>query len=834
MKSPISSIALALRLFVRDWRAGELRVLIAALVIAVGSVTTVSFFADRVGRTIVHEASQLLGADLVVVSGQPIDFSIGEKARETGLQTSRAVRFRSMVRFGEDNLLTEVKAIGEGYPLRGRLHIRRQLEGDDFAPNGIPEPGKVWVDARLIRRLGISIGDIVALGERRFEVSALVSEEPESSAGFLNLGPRLMFNDADLASTELIVPGSRVQYRLFVAGDRDALQTFRPWVDSQLLIGQRVETIRDARPEIRSGLKRAERFLDLSALLAVVLAAVAVALAARRHLQRHLDACAMMRCLGALQNEVLWLHALQFVTAGTIATLIGCGIGFFCQYLLASVLAPLIQVPLPPPGLLPVLHGLATGFVLLLGFALPPLIALRKVPTMRVLRRDIGRPDPAGLGAYMLGSAAIAALVLWQAEDFALGAFVLAGVVGTIVACAVVTVIAIHFLRRTFEKAGFGWRMGLANIRRRQVGSVLQVVSIGLGLMSLILLTLVRNELLVNWQNALPPDAPNRFLVNIRSDQIAGLQQFLGEHDLSAPRLYPMVRARLTAVNGNPVSADDYADERARRLINREFNLSWSDTLQTDNRVVDGRWFDANDHGKALISVEDGIAETLGMSVGDVLSYDVAGAELKVTIASLREVQWDSFRVNFFVLAPPGVLESYPASWVTSFHLPREEAAVLDTLVRDFSNLIIIDVEAVLGQIVRMMDQVVRAVEFVFAFSLAAGVLVLLAAIASTHDERRLDAAVMRTLGATSRQLRTVQITEFIFIGALAGLFAALGATLVGWALAHNVLNVPYQISPTVWIIGLIAGAVTVTVAGLAGTYRLIRTAPMEVYRTVV
>jgi putative ABC transport system permease protein len=323
-------------------------------------------------------------------------------------------------------------------------------------------------------------------------------------------------------------------------------------------------------------------------------------------------------------------------------------------------------------------------------------------------------------------------------------------------------------------------------------------------------------------------------LVNIRTDQIASLQRFLADHGLAAPKLYPMVRARLTAVNGKPVSADDYIDERARRLINREFNLSWTDTLQTDNRIVEGRWFGNNDHGKALISVEQGIAETLGMSVGDVLSYDVAGAELEVKIASLREVQWDSFRVNFFVLAPPGVLESYPASWVTSFHLPREKGATLDTLVREFSNLIVIDVEAVLGQIVRMMDQVVRAVEFVFAFSLAAGVLVLLAAIASTHDERRLDAAVMRTLGATSRQLRILQITEFVFIGALAGLFAALGATLVGWVLAHNVLNVPYQISSTVWIIGLIAGAATVTAAGMAGTYRLIRTAPMEVFRSVV
>ncbi len=833
MKSRLSITALSLRLFVRDWQAGELRVLIAALVIAVGSVTTVSFFADRVGRTIVQEAGQLLGADLVVVSDRPIDPAIASEARSAGLLTSHAVRFRSMTRFGENNLLSEVKAVAEGYPLRGRLLIRRDLQGEDFAPGQIPAPGTVWADARLLRRLGVSIGQSVGLGERQFEVSAMVSEEPESSAGFLNLGPRLMFNEADLASTRLVVPGSRVQYRLFVAGAADALQTFRSSVDTQLRLGQRVETIRDARPEINSGLKRAERFLDISALLAVVLAGVAIALAARRHLQRHFDACAMMRCLGAVQNEVLWLHLLQFVAAGTIAALIGCGVGFVCQQLLASVLAPLVQVHLPPPGLLPVLHGVATGFVLLLGFALPPLVALRRVPTMHVLRRDLGRPDPAGIGAYMLGSAAIAVLVLWQARDLTLGGYLLAGVIGTIVACAAVTMLAIHLLRRPVERAGFGWRTGLANIRRRPVGSVLQVVAIGLGLMSLILLTMVRNELLVSWQKALPPDAPNRFLVNIRSDQIADLQRFFSDRGVAAPRLYPMVRARLTAVNDAPVSADGYADDRARRLVNREFNLSWNDALQDDNRIVAGKWFGKNDRGKALISVEEGIAGTLGLSVGDVLVYDVAGTKLEVKIASLREVQWDSFRVNFFVVAPPGVLDSYPASWVTSFYLPREEGAMLDALVREFSNLLVIDVEAVLGQVVRMMDRVVRAVELVFAFSLAAGVLVLLAAIASTHDERRLDAAVMRTLGATARQLRILQATEFIFIGALAGLFAALGATLIGWILAHNVLNVPYQVNPMVWIIGLIAGAATVTAAGMAGTYRLIRTAPMDVFRSV-
>ena len=810
-----------------------MRILFVALIIAVASVTTVSFFAERVGRAIVRESSQLLGGDLVLVSDRAIDAVLAEQAREVGLRTTRSVRFRSMTQTENDSLLTDVKAVGQAYPLRGQLRIRIEPEAADFSPGGIPEPGTVWVDTRLMRRLELSIGQHITLGERRFTVAAIVSEEPESSAGFLNLAPRLMLNEADLASTGLIVPGSRVRYRMYVAGEEPDLDAFRSFAEKQLKPGQRVESIRDARPEIRSGLERAERFLGLSALLTVVLAGVAIALAARRHMQRHLDACAMMRCLGAQQGEVLGLYGLQLLLAGVIAALIGSAVGFGLQQVLITILAPLIQVRLPDPGLWPMLTGFATGCVLLGGFALPPLIALRRVSTMRVLRRDLGVPDPTGFGAYLLGAGAIALLIMWQADDANLGATVLTGVVATMLACTAITMLAIRLLRRVLNDAGFGWRTGLANIRRRKVGSVLQISAIGMGLLSLILLTLVRNDLLTSWQRTLPPEAPNRFLVNIQTDQIAGLRRYFVAHDLAFPVLNPMVRGRLVAINGEEVRATDFLDDRAKRLINREFNLSWREDLYRDNAIVEGRWFDENDRGKSLVSVETGIAETLDLRLGDVLRYDVAGDTLEVTIASLRKVQWDSFRVNFFVLAAPGLLDSYPISWVTSFYLPAGQGELLDGLIREFPGFLVIDVEAVLGQVVRMMDQVVRAVEFVFAFGLIAGVLVLLAAIASTHDERRMDAAVMRTLGATSRQLRLLQVSEFMFIGSVAGLLAAIGATVVGWGLAEKVLGIPYQVNPMVWVVGLLTGVVTVTLVGMAGTNRLLRTPPMAVFRTV-
>ncbi|MGH8679502.1 MAG: ABC transporter permease, partial [Burkholderiales bacterium] len=516
---------------------------------------------------------------------------------------------------------------------------------------------------------------------------------------------------------------------------------------------------------------------------------------------------------------------------GLVAAMVGCAIGFAAQHVLAVFLAPLVRVALPAPGWMPVAQGIAAGFVLLLGFAAPPLIALKKVPTLRVLRRDLGVPDTLGWTAYVLGGAAMAGLILWQAQEVALGGYVLAGVVGTMLVSGVMAAGAIQLLTRAFAGAGFSWRFGLANLKRRAIGSVIQVIALGLGLMALILLTLVRSDLLASWQQSLPPDAPNRFLVNIQPDQIAAVERFFTKRAMAAPKLYPMVRARLVEINGKAVSSRDYLDERARRLIDREFNLSWTGQMQPDNVIVAGRWFGAGDRGQPVVSVEEGIAQTLGMALGERLTYDIAGERLEVRITSLRKVQWDSFRVNFFVLAPPGLLEDYPASWVTSFYLPPAQAPLIDSLVREFPGLLVIDVAAILIQVQRMMDQVVKAVEFVFLFSLVAGLLVLLAAVSATHDERRFDAAVMRTLGAMTAQLRAVQVAEFVFIGALAGLLAAIGATAVGWVLAHKVLTVPYSVNPQVWAVGLVAGAIGVTLAGLLGTAKVLRTPPMQVFR---
>ncbi len=806
--------------------------LFAALVVAVASLSTVNFFTDRVRQALVLGANQLLGADLVISSSEPLPEILAERARTSGLQFTQGVRFPTMIAAREQSLLVETRAVEAGYPLRGRLRVRDATGVvDGHTP---PKPGEVWVDERVAARLNVAAGSEVTIGARTLRVAAIVVEEPESSTSFINMAPRLMMNQADLASTELIQTASRATWRLFVAGEAEQVLQYRSDISALLAPGQRVEDVRDARPEIRAALARAERFLGLAALLTTVLAGVAVALAARRHLERHLDGCAVMRALGATQAQIFSLQAWQIVILGVVASASGIALGFVAQAGLSRILAPLVAVQLPGAGWLPVAQGFAVGVILLLGFVLPPLVALRRVPTVRVLRRDLGAPDGWQAGAWLAAALAVSSLVLWQAQDLKLGGYVLAGVVGMMLATAALAsggIVAISSITRKSFSLRFALRFGTANLRRRLAASVVQIIALALGIMALILLTLVRDDLLTNWRKSVPADAPNRFLVQIQPEQWPQVETFLIAEGIPAPKFFPMVRGRLVEINAQPLQPEKFTDERARRLVEREFNLSWASELAPGNTLVAGRWFDAADRGQPVVSVEDGIAQALNLHLGDTLTYNVAGTRVSAQVISLRKVEWDSFQVNFFVMLPPGVVDNFPRSFITSFHLAIDKAAVLDRLVKRYPNLLVIDVSAILVQVQRMIDDVVRAVEFVFLFSLVAGLLVLIAAVSATRDERIYDAAVLRTLGASLRQVRTAQWVEFSLIGAGAGLLAAFGAGATGWVLAVRVFEFPYSINPWVWLVGLLTGAVGVGSAGTLATWRLVGTAPVQVFR---
>jgi len=833
----VNTLRLALRLLARDWRAGELRVLLAALVLAVASVGTVGFFADRVKVALAEQANLLLGADLMVSGDRPLPDAFAAEAQRDGLATTAVVRFNSMVQSADATasagaVLTDVKAVATGYPLRGAIMLPDAALPEGRPATGIPARGAVWIDTRLAQRLGAAVGSKLAVGEATLNVSNVFAQEPEIAGIAFALGPKLLLNAADIPATNLLQPGNRATWRVLVA-ERDGrgLDRYRTWLDGQLKPGQRVETVRDLRPEIRVALDRAEKFLGLAALVAVLLAAVAVALAASRYLRRHLDAAAMLRCFGAPVARTLALFALQFVALGTLACCAGLVVAYAGQQVLVGLLGNVFGGALPPPTWWPALTAFVTGMLLLLGFALPPLVALANVPPLRVLRRDLPRPRVGGVLAYGAGIATVALLIAWQAREAQAGAIMVGGVAGLLVVAALLAWVILAALKRLPQR-GVSWRFGLANLRRRALASSLQIGALALGLMALLLLTVVRGDLMQNWRASLPPDAPNQFLVNVLPDQVNDARAMVDAALATTTAFRPMVRGRLVEMNGAAMDTARYGDTRARRLAEREFNLSWADALPSGNRVVRGTFWAAGAKGTAPgMSLEDGIAETLGVKLGDTLTFDVAGARVTAQVTSLRKVDWDSFRVNFFALFPPGPLDDMPTTYISAFRAPEGDGRWLSALVQKYPNILAIDIGEILRQVQGIMDRVSRAVEFVFLFTLAGGLLVLQAAIASTQDERKFDAAILRTLGASQKQLRTAQVAEFLLLGALAGLVGAAGATAIGWLLADRVFNIPFAGSPLLWLYGIGGGALAVTLAGWFGTRATVREPPLTVLR---
>ncbi|HEX6635546.1 MAG TPA: FtsX-like permease family protein [Usitatibacter sp.] len=825
-------IALAARMLRRNWSAGELRVLLVALFIAVASVTTVGFFADRVQAALDRQANELLGGDLVVTADHPVPAPFVESARADRLEIATTQTFPSMVSAAGGVNLADIKAVSASFPLRGRIRIADRVGGPERLAEGVPRPGTVWIAPALAGRLSIGVGDRLKVGRAELEVAAIIAREPDSVLEYFGIAPRVLMNQADLAATQLIQVGSRVTYRLLLAGEPKAVARYRAAMSPRLGRGERVEGVRDSRSEVRAALERSQRFLGLASLLSVVLAAVAVALAARRFSLRQTDAAAMMRCLGAAQADIFALHAWQFALLGIAGCALGCVAGYAAQAVLAHWLSSFFTVALPLPSAWPALRGVLIGLVLVLGFTIPPLLRLRNVPTLRVLRRDLAAAEPASAGAFAVGLVALAALVAWQAGDAKLAAISLGGFAGALAACALLGYGLIRLVARARGAAHGPWRYGLANLRRRTGASLAQIVALGLGLMAMLMLTLVRGELIVRWQESMPPDMPNRFAINIQSDQLAAVKAYFDAIHLATPDLYPMVRGRLTAIGTREVSPSAYEDARAKRLVEREFNLSWADAVRADNRVVSGKFW-APGTTTPQYSVEEGLAKTLGIAVGDTLTFDVGGTRFTAPVTSLRKVEWDSFKPNFFVIADTALLEGQPASWITSFHLPASREDVVTGLVKRFPNVSVIDLTAMMEQFRRITDQVSRAVEFVFLFAIAAGLVVLFAAIASTQDERVFEAAVLRTLGASRRQLAVMQLAEFLAIGLLAGAVASAGAVALSMALSERVLGVPYEFHWTLPIVGLLAGGAGVALAGLLGTRRAVATPPMRTLRDV-
>jgi putative ABC transport system permease protein len=824
-------VRFALRNLWRDLKSGELSVLLLALTVAVLSLTAVGFFTSRISQGVRAQAAEVLAADLRLEAPNPIAPRHFAEAEAQGLRTARILTFPTAIFSGDVSQLAALNAVTSSYPLRGHVRIADAPFGVARSTDRIPARGEVWLDARIIAQLKIALGSSLKIGAASFRVTQVLDYRPDQGTGFVNLAPAALLNYDDVASTGLIQPGSRVTYAALFAGPAAAVAKFREYLVSAKAPGERLREVDESSRQLNSAIDRASRFLNLASLAAVLLAAVAVAMGARRYAARHIDTVALMKCMGASQAFVLAVSIVELSLLAVFAVTLGALLGFLAQSGLAWLLRSLIRSELPAASLAPLPIAMVTVLAVLIGFALPPLLQLKSTPPARVLRRSMAAPPLRYGASYALALAALFAILWSLVRDTELVLSVLAGVLGVGLLLTLAGFGLVRLTGRLRGGVGIAWRYGLANVSRRGGGSVVQIVAFGLGLMMLLLLAVVRGDLLADWRRSLPANVPNNFLINIRPEERQSLQDFLQSRGLGQPAMFPMVRARITAINSRPSAEIKMPTDSGRGFLEREQNLTWSAALMEDNQLIAGSWWTAADAGKPLVSISSEYQEALHLKLGDKISFDIAGEGLTVQVASIRKIRWDSFRPNFFLVFPPGLLDGAAGTYMTSVYLTPVQRPALADLVRLFPTVSVLDVDAILRQIREIMDRASLAVQYVFLFTLAAGIVVLLAAVQSTRDERRYESAMLRTLGASRGTVLQGVAAEFSALGFLSGTLAAIGATGIGWVLARRLFSLQYAPDPWVWVIGLACGTVLVGLSGTLATRRVVNTPPIVTLR---
>lgn len=823
---------LALKLLLRDWRGGELGLLVVALLLAVTTVTSISIFVERLRLALVSETSAFLAADRRISSMQPIPQEWAAAADGLGLRTAHMLSFASMVFAGERNQLVSVKAVSPAYPLRGELKAGDVPFEAGAAVSSGPERGTVWLDSRLFPALGVHRGDTVGIGVAHFRVTRVLTQEPDRGGGFFDLGPRILMHIDDVPATKVVQPGSRITYGLLLAGDEDALETLHRSLQGSLRPNYRWTSMREGNRSIGSALDRAESFLLLGGLVGVILAGVAVALAANRYSLRHHDHVAILKTLGLAPKEVGRIFGLIFLVLGAAATVAGCALGFLTQLGIVAVVREFIPVSLPMAGVRPYLVGALSGFICLMSFALPPILRLKGVSPMRVIRGDVEGEALSARAAYACGIAGTLVLLVWYSGSLFMTALVVGGTVAVAAALGAVAWLMLRAGRRVGMQAGSVWRLALAGMQRRGRDSAVQIVIFGLAIMLLLILLLVRTALIQEWQAQLPRNTPNHFVINIVPEDVAPVRAMLQQAADTVGPMYPMIRGRIVAVNGEDVRswmARHGGIEAGPRLSSGR-NLAWARDFPADNRLVAGKWWN-EDNQEALVSVEEDYAREGGIWVGDHLLYNIAGREIEVRVASIRHVDWDGMRPNFFVLFSPGALEDFPATWMTSFHLPPQRKRFLNEFLGRFPTVTVIEVDAIIAQIQSIVARVTLAVELVLGLILVSGALVLVASVEASMDERMREHALVRTLGASRRRILGSLGIEFCTLGLFAGLMAVIGTEVTVYALEREVFDLGRGLHPWLWGAGPALGVLIIGGLGLAVTRRVVAAPPVMILR---
>lgn len=814
----ILSVQLAWSQTLNLWRSGALRVLVFALVLAVTAITSTGFFTQRVETSLNQQGGLLLGGDLAILADHAIPASFVKRAVNQGMLTTKTYEFASMVVFGELNQLAEIKAVDEDFPLRGDLTIGENTRDNGLLVKSAPKVGEAWIEPRLANLLNLNVGDNVEVGERQLRVSAILIREPSRGGDMFGFAPRLMMNAADLPSTQLIQYGSRVKYQLLLAASPQKIQQYFAQTKPELGRGEKIQDVRNARPEIKSALEKAQQFLGLSAMVSVILAMVAMLLSSLPYIKQSLDTFALMRCFGASKNTVLQVLALQTVLIALVSALLGVAIGYLGQLGLARLAGSLFLEALPPASGMPVLLGIIASVAMMFAVVLPHAWQMRNLTAMNILRRETLAQPISAQAKFLPAALVMIVMIFWQARDVKLAISTIFALSVLCVAIVIIAYLLVGAANQLFNRFSQNTllndiKLGVLGLKRRFGLSTVQMIGFSMGLMVLMLLALIRGDLIRNWQASLPADAPNRFVINIQPAQIKGVEQFFAQQHIKGGTILPMVRGRLMYQNGKDLGKTEWQDERAKRLAERDFNLSWATQMQADNKLLSGRWWTPQEYGKPYLSLEQDLAKTLGIKLGDKLVFDVAGTPLTLTVTSLRKVEWDTMRANFFAVTPPGVLERFSANYISSFHLPSGTDAPMNQLIRTYPNLTVIDVAALMQQVRGIMQKMSSAIEYVFIFSLLAGIAVLYASLVATRQERVSEATLLRVFGASRRQVSVAYFSEFASIGIIAALVAALAANLLAYYLSANVLDIPFQFNLILALSTMLGAAVLIPLA---------------------
>ena len=824
-------LRLALRMLAREWRSGELGVLLLALTVAVAALTGVGFLVSRISTAVALQANEVLAADLRLGSPQPLAQEYFGEAQRRGLSTARSTNLLSVVFNGEASQLTSVAAVGAGYPLRGRVQLADEPFAKGVPAQGIPPPGEVWPDSKLLASLGAHVGSTLSIGAASFRVGRVLISRPDQGGTFADLAPSLIMNAADLPATSLVQPGSRVSYGALFAGERARIEEFKEWLAAHKRPGERLRDISDASPQLKNAVQRAGRFLSLASLVSVLLCAIAVAMAARRYVNRHLDTVALLKTLGASRSFTLALSVLQLLALALAAAVAGAAIGFIAQeWLLRTIRGLLAVTELPRASLTPLAIGFVTAVAVLAGFALPPLLQLSRVPALRVLRRDVGPPTPLVLLAFGPAIAVVLLLIYWVVRDVRMFVYFTAGLAAFVLVLTLAGALLVYLAGRLRGRVGVAWRFGVANLSRRRAESVVQLAAFGTGIMVLLLLGILRGDLNGDWQRTLPPNLPNYFFINIPPAARAEFVSFLEAQGARTTRVLPMIRGRLTRINGQAVE-EPRGGRGEEGFATREQNLTWESDLGADNRIVAGRWWTAEDVGKPLVSLASEFQESLGVKVGDQLTFDIAGDTVQATVASIRKVKWDTFQPNFFIVFVPGVLDNFAGTYMTSAYFQPGAARSLATLAHRFPSVSIFDIDELLEKVRSVVDKAALAVQSVFVFTLFAGLTVLLAAVQASRDERRYESAMLRTLGASRGTVVQGVLAEFATLGSLSGLLAAAGASVAAYFLTTQWLELRYAFEFLPWIEGVLGGALLVCLGGWLATRSVVNQPPLTTLR---